>query len=210
MISRYTTIADFYTTDIEIKHSKFIASAKRVTSKEEAQAFLKEISKKYSDATHNCYAYIADIDGREFKFSDDGEPSGTAGQPILEVIKKNSLSEICIVVTRYFGGIKLGASGLVGAYTEASAKLIRECNRVEMKLSALLMLSVDYSLLSKIEYLLGVLGATVESKEFGLEVKLLVAVDSEKVDELNLALSEATKGKIQGQLVEHRFVPKSV
>lgn len=207
-MNRYTTIADFYTTEIEIKHSRFIASAKRVTSKEEAQAFLKEISKKYSDATHNCYAYIADIEGREFKFSDDGEPSGTAGQPILEVIKKNSISEICVVVTRYFGGIKLGASGLVGAYTEASAKLVKECDKVEMRLSALLTVSVDYSLLGKIEYLLGVMGAGIENKEFGLDVKLIVSVDSQRVDELNIALREATKGKTQGELIEHRFVPK--
>ncbi len=209
-MNRYTTIADFYTTEIEIKHSRFIASAKRVTSKEEAQAFLKEISKKYSDATHNCYAYVADIDGRDFKFSDDGEPSGTAGQPILEVIKKNSLYEICVVVTRYFGGIKLGASGLVGAYTEASAKLIKECNKVEMRLSALLTINIDYSLLGKIEYLIGALGAGVENKEFGLDVKLLVSIDSQRVEELNLALKEATKGRVQGELLEHRFVPKAL
>lgn len=209
-MNQYTTIADFYTTEIEIKHSRFIASAKRVTSKEESQEFLKEISKKYSDATHNCYAYIADKEGREFKFSDDGEPSGTAGQPILEVIKKNSLYEICIVITRYFGGIKLGASGLVGAYTEAAAKLVRECKRVEMKLSALFSVTADYSLLGKLEYLLGILGATIENKEFGLDVKLLVAIDSERYEELQLALKDATKGRIQGELLEYRFVPREL
>lgn len=115
-MNTYRAIDGEYETIVEIKKSKFIATVFGPVDADSAEAFVKRIKKKYPDATHNCYAYISDIYGQATRFSDDGEPGGTAGQPILEVLRRRGIVKSAVVVTRYFGGIKLGAGGLVGAY----------------------------------------------------------------------------------------------
>lgn len=127
-----------------IDKSRFIAYAIRVDSVEQATERIAEIKKRYFDATHNCYAYIV---GDRAKFSDDGEPQGTAGMPIYECIKNNSLDHVCVVVTRYFGGIKLGAGGLVRAYGGSCASALNACKKVQMTDCTLLQITVEYSLL---------------------------------------------------------------
>ena len=119
----YTISCDFQH-EIVIEKSRFICTLKKVATEEEAQEFIKEIKKKYWDATHNCSAYIVGENGMAQRSSDDGEPSGTAGLPMLEVLRKNNLHNVAAVVTRYFGGIKLGAGGLVRAYTNSVASAI--------------------------------------------------------------------------------------
>ena len=109
----YLTVDGVTENTVEIKRSKFIATLSHVESGEDAEAFVRAVRKRYPDATHNCYAYIADELGNETRFSDDGEPGGRAGQPMLEVLKKRGVVRAAVVVTRYFGGIKLGAGGLV-------------------------------------------------------------------------------------------------
>ena len=116
---RYTTLKKQITTEKQtIQKSVFMANVKGVDTVQEAREFYQEIAKKHYDATHNCYAYVVDD---KMKFSDDGEPQGTAGMPILQVIQKQNLNRVCVVVTRYFGGIKLGAGGLVRAYSSTAA-----------------------------------------------------------------------------------------
>lgn len=127
-----------------IEKSKFIAAALHVDTVEQAVEFVNAKKKKYFDATHNCYAYII---GDKVKFSDDGEPQGTAGMPILDCIKNNNLDFVCVVVTRYFGGIKLGAGGLVRAYSGSCADALHACQVVTMLPCERIQVVVDYSML---------------------------------------------------------------
>ena len=121
----YRYIDGEYEVKIEIKRSIFIATVKGELDADEAEEFVKSVRKKYPDATHNCYAYVGDELGNMTRFSDDGEPSGTAGQPILDVLRKQNIVKSAIVVTRYLGGIKLGAGGLVGAYSDTASKGVK-------------------------------------------------------------------------------------
>lgn len=127
-----------------IEKSRFIAFAKHVESAEEAAEYVNSKRKKYFDATHNCYAYIV---GDKAKFSDDGEPQGTAGLPMYECIKNNNLDFICVVVTRYFGGVKLGAGGLVRAYSGAVSDVLKSAVKVEMRNCVRAYVTVEYNLL---------------------------------------------------------------
>ncbi len=133
-----------YTHENVIEKSRFIAFAIRADTVQQAAEFVEQKRKKYYDATHNCYAYIV---GDKAKFSDDGEPQGTAGMPMYECIKANNLDRVCIVVTRYFGGVKLGAGGLVRAYGGAAADVLRKCARVPMRLCRNAEVTVEYSML---------------------------------------------------------------
>ena len=152
-MKKLKTIKNNATAIIEEKKSKFIANIFNVNSVEEAENKLHEIKKKYYDARHNCYAYIVEEDGiQKKKFSDDGEPSGTAGSPILNVIEKNNLCNVLIVVTRYFGGILLGAGGLVRAYTEATAKAINKTNILEKEEGYEIEIVINYQDLDKFKY----------------------------------------------------------
>ncbi len=144
-MKEYTTISsNEVTIENVIEKSRFIASAIRVDTAEQAAEFVESKRKKYYDATHNCYAYIV---GDKAKFSDDNEPQGTAGMPIYECIKNNSLDYVCVVVTRYFGGVKLGAGGLVRAYSGACADVLRSADKVSMRLCRRAEVTVEYSLL---------------------------------------------------------------
>ena len=137
---------------VEEKKSKFIANIFKVDTVEEAEKKLDEVRKKYYDARHNCYAYIIKEDNIKKKFSDDGEPSGTAGSPILNVIERNELCNVLIIVTRYFGGILLGAGGLVRAYTEAATKAIEEAEIIEKEEGYEVEIVIDYQDLEKFKY----------------------------------------------------------
>ena len=144
-MKEYTTIPNSETVaEIVIEKSRFIASAIHVDNAEQAIEYVNSKRKQYYDATHNCYAYIA---GDKAKFSDDGEPQGTAGLPMYECIKNNGLDYVCIVVTRYFGGVKLGAGGLVRAYSGSVAEVIRQCEKLQMTDCTRAEVAIDYNLL---------------------------------------------------------------
>ncbi|WP_066192245.1 MULTISPECIES: YigZ family protein [Gracilibacillus] len=162
MLANYFTVKTQGSEEQVIQKSRFIGYVKRVTSEEEAQQFIQEIKKKHADATHNCSAYMIGEHDQIQKANDDGEPSGTAGVPILEVLKKRQLKDTVVVVTRYFGGIKLGAGGLIRAYASTTTLAINQTGIVERKQMSGFAVTVDYTLLGKIEnelrqahYLLG-------------------------------------------------------
>ncbi|MEA3320517.1 MAG: YigZ family protein [Bacillota bacterium] len=151
MLSHYYTVKGHGEHEITIQKSRFIAHIARATTEEEAQSFIQEIKKKHWDANHNCSAYMIGEKNQIQKANDDGEPSGTAGVPILEVLKKKDLKDTVVVITRYFGGIKLGAGGLIRAYGKATSEGINATGMVERKLVQIMHTNVEYTLLGKIE-----------------------------------------------------------
>lgn len=151
MLPRYYTVKDYGEHEIVIQKSRFIAFVSRAESEAEAQDFINQIKKKHWDATHNCSAYMIGENDQIQKANDDGEPSGTAGVPILEVLKKKQLKDTVVVITRYFGGIKLGAGGLIRAYGKATSEGINATGIVERKLMSVMHTKIDYTWLGKLE-----------------------------------------------------------
>lgn len=171
-MAKFFVISHENEVEIKIKNSRFIASGKEIQSTKQAQKFLKTIKEKYPDANHHCYAYkIGQPTCAEYRFSDDGEPTGTAGKPIFQVID-SQLTNTIIVVTRYFGGIKLGKGGLVKAYTEAAQTLIKDSQLKEFFIEKELQFTYPYHLTSQVEHLL---------KQY--EIERMTRSFSEKVDQ---------------------------
>lgn len=165
---------------IEIKKSKFITYLIKLDNVEEVEIKLNEIKKEYKDATHYCYAYI--IQNKE-KASDNGEPSGTAGVPILNVLKKNNLSNILCVVIRYFGGIKLGAGGLVRAYTKSVTEALKSTEFIELEIGYKVRINFQYSQEKQINYILN--NSKVLNKEFLENVVYTVLINDKVLEKLN-------------------------
>jgi uncharacterized YigZ family protein len=151
MLQHYYTVKGFGQHEINIQKSRFIAYIDRASTEEEAIAFIEKIKRQHRDANHNCSAYLIGENDHIQKANDDGEPSGTAGVPMLEVLKKRSLKDTVVVVTRYFGGIKLGAGGLIRAYGKAATEGINETGVVERTLMRVISTKVDYTWLGKLE-----------------------------------------------------------
>ncbi|MFC6038015.1 YigZ family protein [Paenisporosarcina macmurdoensis] len=147
----YITVKGTGETEIIIQKSRFLTYVNRAESEQQAQAFIEEIKSKHKSANHNCSAYLIGEHDSIQKANDDGEPSGTAGFPMLEVLKKQGLKDTVVVVTRYFGGIKLGGGGLIRAYGRATTEGLRAAQLVERRLHHLMKVSVDYSWLGKVE-----------------------------------------------------------
>lgn len=151
MLPSYYTVKGYGENEIEIERSRFIAHVARAETADEALDFIQKIKKKHSNATHNCSAYLIGENDQIQKANDDGEPSGTAGVPILEVLKKKKLKDTVVVITRYFGGIKLGAGGLIRAYGRATSEGLQATGIVERKLVTVMKTKIDYTLLGKVE-----------------------------------------------------------
>ena len=183
------TIRRDYQKEIVIEKSRFICTLKKVASEEEAQEFIKAMKKEYWDATHNCSAYL--VDALAQRSSDDGEPSGTAGIPMLEVLKKNDLVGTACVVTRYFGGIKLGAGGLVRAYSSSVAGALSECGLAER------VLMTNYSFMydtARVGRVLNVLYQQnlfeILDVEYGLKAKIILRMKDEEKEQAESWLTE--------------------
>ncbi|WP_064091865.1 YigZ family protein [Rossellomorea aquimaris] len=151
MLHHYNTVKGYGENEINIERSRFIAHVNRVESEAEAQDFISDIKKKHWDASHNCSAYMIGETNLIQKANDDGEPSGTAGVPMLEVLKKRDLKDTIVVVTRYFGGIKLGAGGLIRAYGKATSEGLNATGIVERSLMRVMKTKIDYTWLGKVE-----------------------------------------------------------
>lgn len=171
---RYLTIKDSANAQYEIQKSRFISFVERADSEDTAADYIQKIKKMHWEARHHCSAYIVGHANARQKADDDGEPSGTAGKPILEVLKKNGVTDAVIVVVRYFGGIKLGAGGLIRAYGKAASLGLEAATIVEKVEYARFALEIDYSLLGSLENQLRQSEYLIEAKEFGAQVRLIV------------------------------------
>ncbi len=162
----------------EIKKSRFIGNSFRCGDEKEAFASLSLLKKQHPGATHHCWAYVYGLSGEHSRYNDDGEPHGTAGPPILEVIKKKNLTGVCIVVTRYYGGTKLGASGLIRAYSDTAARTIDVSGIKVMRLTKTLRCTLSYTILTPFEKLLESISASEVSREFAEDVTIVIRIPS--------------------------------
>jgi len=205
-MSSYKTLHDFGMDEIIIEKSTFIGYAKPIKSEEEAIEFVNEIKKKHKDATHNVWAYTVGPTMNIQRYSDDGEPQGTAGIPTLEVIKKEDLRDVVIVVTRYFGGVKLGAGGLVRAYTKGAkvgleaAKIIEKVKYKEVKIK------VDYNQLGKIQNEIMNLGYFIKDTIYTDEVEIIVYSKLENVEALAARMIDITSATANITLGEEFYL----
>ena len=180
----------------EIKKSRFICHAKRVYSEEEARAFINAIKKEHYKATHNCSAFIIGERSEIKRTSDDGEPSGTAGVPMLGVLENHNLTNICVVVTRYFGGIKLGAGGLIRAYAGSVALAVKEIGIVEIKEQAGIKIKMRYAKYQEYGNFLKEHNLMELETNFTDQVDTIIFVDKEDKEDTNAALIEFFNGKV--------------
>lgn len=191
----YRTVYEGGEDEIEEKKSRFIAHVRPVRSEEEASAFIAEIKKKYWDARHNCSAFIIGKNSEIMRSSDDGEPSGTAGKPILEVLLGEGLTDTAVVVTRYFGGTLLGTGGLIRAYTQAAQAGLAASVIIEKRAGIRLAINIDYTLEGKIRYFLSDNSLTLENSEYSDRVMLYTIVDKADADDYVKKLTELTGGR---------------
>ncbi len=201
-----TTPADSLTTlaHYEIQKSKFLTCAQHVESEAEAREFIAAVKKNYYDARHTCSAYVIGPDARLQKSNDDGEPGGTAGNPILECIKQNGLTDIVVTVTRYFGGIKLGAGGLIRAYSHAAALGLAACPMIKMQPYLRLSLRLTYDHLAPVQAYLrnqAELGTTImpdetTETEYAADVTMHLLVTSETIDQHIATLTDMLAGRL--------------
>lgn len=191
----YRTIADGGSSEVTEKKSRFIGDCRHVESEAEALAFLNEIRKKYYDAKHHCYAFVIGRDGALERSSDDGEPQGTAGHPILGVIRGEGLCDCAIVVTRYFGGTLLGTGGLVRCYGQAARDAVASSGIVEKKPGLLAKVRASYTDSGKLTYLFSENGIPVIASEYGADVLYRIVIPEGEESNLRKKLSEATAGR---------------
>ncbi|MFD1020292.1 YigZ family protein [Thalassobacillus hwangdonensis] len=197
MLESYYTVKKEGYTEITIQKSRFIGYVRRCDTEEEAQTFIKEIKKKHNDANHNCSAYMIGEHDLIQKANDDGEPSGTAGVPMLEVLKRKGLKDTAVVVTRYFGGIKLGAGGLIRAYSSTTSEAIKATGIVKRQLMREMTVKADYSLLGKLENEIRNSSFHLETINYLEIVELVVYVESGREDEFSNWITDLTSGQAE-------------
>lgn len=202
----YHTVQGFGESEIIIQKSRFITYVNRAETEVQAQDFINNIKEKHKSANHNCSAYIIGEHNNIQKANDDGEPSGTAGVPMLEVLKKQGLQDTVVVVTRYFGGIKLGGGGLIRAYGKATTEGIDAAKVVERKLHHLLKVSIDYTWLGKVEN--EVRNSIYPLKEINYADLVEVLVYTKAIEETDFInwMAEITNGQAKIELVEKEFL----
>jgi uncharacterized YigZ family protein len=204
LLPYYYTVKGYGEHEIVIEKSRFIAHVSRAETEEKAQEFIQSIKKQHWNATHNCSAYLIGENDQIQKANDDGEPSGTAGVPILEVLKKKQLKDTVVVVTRYFGGIKLGAGGLIRAYSKATSEGIEATGVVVRKLMRVMHTKIDYSWLGKIENELRSSVYTIKDIHYVDHVEIETFVEEGQKDAFTDWMIELTNGQAeirQGEMV---------
>jgi len=197
MLPRYKTVKGYGENEINIQKSRFIAYIERAETEEQAQEFIQMIKKQNRDATHNCSAYLIGEHDQIQKANDDGEPSGTAGVPILEVLKKKNLKDTVVVVTRYFGGIKLGAGGLIRAYGKATSEALNATGIVERKLMRVMHTTIDYTLLGKAENELRSSVYTIKEIHYLEKVELETFVEEGDKESFSTWMVELANGQAE-------------
>lgn len=195
MRADYRTVKQYGESELIIKKSRFLTYVKRVETEEEALDFIQEIKKMHHTATHNCSAYLIGEHDSIQKANDDGEPSGTAGVPMLEVLKKQGLKDTVVVVTRYFGGIKLGGGGLIRAYGSATTEGIVATGTVERKLHQLMKVTIDYTWLGKLENEARQSVYPLKEITYADDVDLFMYVPTAEVESFTEWMTELTNGQ---------------
>lgn len=191
-------------TEMVEKRSRFIGHIWRVESEEQARALIETTKKKYHDARHNCWCYIL-REGNILRYSDDGEPQGTAGQPMLNVFLREEVTNVCCVVTRYFGGILLGAGGLTRAYGGTAKLVLNEAGISRMRLWASLAVPCSYAMYERMKLTVEQCGGIVSDTDFGTDVVLTVTLPAEDVDRFSTQVTELTAGSVEPLLIEKIF-----
>lgn len=208
MLKSYYTIAENSEYEIMIRGSRFICSLKRVADEEEAKAFIQEIKKEHWKATHNCSAYLIGDRDEIQRAHDDGEPSGTAGVPMLEVLKKNNLKYVVAVVTRYFGGTKLGAGGLIRAYSKSVSTTLKEVGIVERAMQVPVSCTVSYSASGKLENNLIQSPHTVIDTLYTDQVTFVAGIPSDDVEVFQSEMIDFMNGNISFESGEAKYVER--
>ncbi|MBE5770682.1 MAG: YigZ family protein [Clostridiales bacterium] len=193
----YKTLKQAASDEFIVNKSRFIGYASPCETEEEALAFLKSIREKHKDATHNCYAYVIGQNAGIMRYNDDGEPGGTAGMPMMEVIKARGVVNCCVVVTRYFGGILLGAGGLVRAYSHGCAIALNAAQVVRMEESQKILLDVPYPLWDRVNHALKSLPQITEETNFGASVEATLLIRKKDVDFVTQKLTALTDAKAE-------------
>lgn len=205
-MEQYKTVEAAGMDEFTEKRSRFIGYCRPVATQEQALAFLEEKRREHWDATHNVYAYVL-RGGFTERFSDDGEPQGTAGVPVLEVIKKSGVTDVCVVVTRYFGGVLLGAGGLVRAYSHAARLALDAGKIVTMRLCKICAVSCPYDLYGKIASLLPECGGVLEDTSFTDRVCIKFHITQEQLGLFDSRLSELSSGAVQAEVTGEAYFP---
>ena len=206
MRNNYLTVKGYGESEIIISKSRFLTYVERVETEQEALAFIEKIKKMHANATHNCSCYMVGEHDQFQKANDDGEPSGTAGVPMLEVLKKQGLKDTVVVVTRYFGGIKLGGGGLVRAYGKATTEGIAAAQVVERKMHYIMKVAIDYVWLGKLENEIRASHYTLKSIEYAENVELFVYVSKEEQQQFIDWITELTNGQAATTAEETTFI----
>ena len=188
------------------KRSRFIGHIWQVDSEEEARRRIEETKKKHYDARHNCWCYVI-REGGVLRYSDDGEPQGTAGQPMLNVFLREEVTNVCCVVTRYFGGILLGAGGLVRAYSGTAKETLNAAGISRMRLWATVGVPCTYPLYERMKLLCEGCGGIIEDTEYGADILLTVVIPAERQEELREKVIELSSGTLEPMTLEEAFRP---
>lgn len=209
MIDHYFTLAKDGQHELEIKKSRFLCTLKRLQTEEEAKEAIHALKKEHYRANHNCSAFILGKKAEVQRSSDDGEPSGTAGMPILEVLRKNQLVDVLAVVTRYFGGIKLGAGGLIRAYSNATSTALETLGIVEAKLQQELLLTIDYSQQRIFEHFLVEFPDVLKETRYTEKIDYVLSIDEAEIPDFRAKIIDLLSGKVQITLGEkgYREIP---
>lgn len=198
----YKTIKEATSAEISVKRSRFIANISPCQTQKEAEDFIKQISTKYHDAKHNCYAYITKD---HEKFSDDREPHGTAGKPIYDVLKYNDICNACIVVTRYFGGILLGTGGLTHAYSDAANEALNSAIKIEMQLCSFLKGEFSYKDMSLIQNICNQMGLKLLVGDYGEQITAVIVAKKELESSVLAKIEEKSCGNIKFEKIKEEF-----
>ena len=209
MMEDYKTVLQDAEAEMIERKSRFIGYCRPVKTQDEAINFINEIRAMHRQATHNVYAYVLREDNI-MRYSDDGEPAGTAGVPVLEVIKKEGLTDVAVVVTRYFGGILLGAGGLVRAYGKSAKLGIDAAVRIEKLYCELFLVRCDYSTYGKIEYLINTEGYILKDCAFENDVCLTVGVKPEDVQAFKKKIADISGGSAQVDEISGEYITKEL
>ncbi len=204
------TVFGEYESEKTIEKSRFITYSAHAESEEEARAFIAKIRSKHSLATHVCYAFVADKTGNLQRFSDDGEPQGTAGMPILDVLKNKKLFETVVAVVRYFGGIKLGAGGLVRAYSSSAAENLDGAEIKSLEMCREFQITVDYTGIDGAQKFFAANESELLSTEYGERVSFLVAVKKSLAEDFKNSLVDFMQGRVEISEGREYYAPFSV